>query len=108
MSMLEEAVILKEDGTLDVEVMEKYITEHLGGVIGQEYAQVERHIEMITEPAVEDSDYICHEVQWGDTLWDLSRRYGCTVSDIFELNRDLIKDPNLIYVGWELKIAANM
>lgn len=108
LTMLEEAVVLRDDGVLDVELLETYITEQLGGVIGKEYEQVKRHITMITEPADEEEEYLLYEVQWGDTLWDLSRKYGCTVNDIFELNRDLIKDPNLIYVGWELKIAANI
>ncbi len=43
-------------------------------------------------------------VQRGDTLWALSRKYGCTVNDIVACNDDLIKNPRLIVVGWEIVI----
>jgi len=45
-----------------------------------------------------------YTVRWGDTLWALSRRHGCTVGDIVAANSGLIKNPDLIYVGWELVI----
>ena len=44
MSMFEGAKILQNDGMLDVELLEKYITENLGGVIGDEYKDVECNI----------------------------------------------------------------
>ena len=39
MKMLEDAVILQNDGTLDVEALERYIVEELGGVVGKEFAE---------------------------------------------------------------------
>lgn len=39
MKMLENAVILQNDGYLDVEALERYIAEELGGVVGQPYAE---------------------------------------------------------------------
>ena len=44
MSMLEGVRILQNDGTLDVELMERYITENLSGHIGQEYREVRNAI----------------------------------------------------------------
>ena len=44
MKMLETAKIIQNDGILDVEVLENYITEMLGGTIGEEYAEVKTHI----------------------------------------------------------------
>ncbi len=44
MKMLEDAVILQNDGLLDVEVLERYIVEELGGVVGQQYADVAANI----------------------------------------------------------------
>ncbi len=43
----------------------------------------------------------------GDTLWTISRKYGCTVSEIVAANSDLIKNPNRIYLGWQLNITQN-
>lgn len=44
MSMLEGAKVVVDDGILDVEVIEAYITKHLGGVIGEEYAKAQGRI----------------------------------------------------------------
>ena len=53
MTMFKDAKILDAEGTLDVELLENYIVEHLGGVIGEEYAEVKPNIcfteGMITE-----------------------------------------------------------
>lgn len=46
-------------------------------------------------------------VRQGDTLWKIAREYGCSVSEIISLNRELIRDPVLIYSGWELKVPQN-
>lgn len=43
-------------------------------------------------------------VQKGDTLSKIAEIYGCTVNDIVALNSELIKNPDLIYPGWELTI----
>ena len=44
MSMFDGVKILKNDGMLDVEALETYITENLGGVIGEEYAELDNRI----------------------------------------------------------------
>jgi len=49
----------------------------------------------------------------GDTLWDISGS-GSAYSDnmqwplLFKYNRDIIKDPDLIYPGQNLKIQKNV
>ena len=44
MSMLKDATILDAEGMLDLELLENYITGHLGGVIDEQYAEVEQRI----------------------------------------------------------------
>lgn len=44
MTMFKDAKILDAEGTLDVELLENYITDHLHGVIDERYAQVENRI----------------------------------------------------------------
>ena len=39
----------------------------------------------------------------GDTLWELSQRYGVPLDQIIDLNPD-IRNPNLIYVGQRVRI----
>ena len=51
-------------------------------------------------------------VREGDCLWSIAEKElgaGMYWSSIYEANRSLIgDDPNLIYVGWELEMDANM
>lgn len=54
MSMFANAKILQNDGMLDVELLEKYFTENLGGVIGEAYAEVKTNI-TFTEGEVIDN-----------------------------------------------------
>ena len=44
MTMLKEAKILQNDGMLDVEALERYIVEELGGTIGEDYSETNVHI----------------------------------------------------------------
>lgn len=54
------------------------------------------------DPAPPEDDFFYDQVQAGDTLWGISRRYDTTVEAIAALNG--IRDPNRIYVGEILKI----
>lgn len=50
---------------------------------------------------------ILHHVEAGETLWFLAKRYlghGYRWRQIFELNRDVIENPDIIHVGESLKI----
>ena len=44
MMMLKNAKIIQNDGMLDVEALERYITEKLCGVVGQDYSEVKANI----------------------------------------------------------------
>lgn len=46
-------------------------------------------------------------VRQGDTLWKIAKKYGCSMAEIVSLNRELIRDPALIYSGWELKVPQD-
>ena len=53
MKMLENAKILQNDGMLDVEALELYISEALGGTVGEDYAEVKTSI-TFTEGEIAD------------------------------------------------------
>ena len=57
MTMFEGAEVVSDTGILDIEILEKYIVENLGGVIGAEYAPVNRHV-IFTEGIQEDPSYV--------------------------------------------------
>jgi hypothetical protein len=44
LSMFQDAKILQNDGMLDAELLERYIVENLGGVVGEEYAEMKPNI----------------------------------------------------------------
>jgi len=45
-----------------------------------------------------------YEVKSGDSLSKIGSKYGVAWKDIYEANRDQIKNPDLIQPGWKLKI----
>lgn len=49
-----------------------------------------------------ETNHVIYKVKRGDTLWSLSRRYGVSIATIVRLNR--IGNPNLIYIGQNLRI----
>ena len=42
---------------------------------------------------------VIYTVKKGDMLWNIAKKYHTTVADIYELNKDKIEDPDLIYPG---------
>ena len=59
-------------------------------------------------PVVKNTpSYVIYTVQAGDTLWAIARKYGCSIAEIVAANSDRIKNPNLIHVGWQLKIPRS-
>jgi nucleoid-associated protein YgaU len=48
-----------------------------------------------------------YEVVSGDSLSKIGQRYGVSWKEIYEANRDQIKNPDLIQPGWKLKIPKS-
>jgi nucleoid-associated protein YgaU len=46
-------------------------------------------------------------VQSGDSLSKIGQHYGVKWQDIYEANKDQIKNPDLIQPGWRLKIPRH-
>ena len=51
-----------------------------------------------------NSAYDEYEVQSGDTLSKIGANYGVPWRTIYEANSELIENPNLIQIGWKLKV----
>lgn len=47
-----------------------------------------------------------YTVEKGDNLTEIGKKYGVSWQEIFDANKDQIKDPDLIQPGWKLKIPA--
>ncbi len=62
--------------------------------------------ELVTEDDAPIQD-IFYEIQKGDTLWRVAEIYykdGSRYTEIFEANREVIKDPDKIYPGQMIRI----
>jgi nucleoid-associated protein YgaU len=67
---------------------------------------------MTDEPVKEGGGDAWDSTQWhlvekGDTLWKIAKHYygdGSLYMQIFDSNRDILTDPNLIKVGQKLRI----
>ena len=57
----------------------------------------------IAEGAPSGQEY---EVVRGDNLSKIGKRFGVSWKEIYEANKQLIKDPDLIQPGWKLKIPT--
>jgi nucleoid-associated protein YgaU len=63
------------------------------------------------QQVADEKDYILYTVQWRekykDCLWYIAKKFyknGMLWKKIYTANRDQIRDPNLIYPGWVLKV----
>ena len=61
LKMLENVKILQKDGMLDVEALELYISDKLGGTVGQDYAEANANITFTDGEIVEDTEDISKE-----------------------------------------------
>ena len=48
-----------------------------------------------------------YEVVSGDSLSAIAMRFGTTVATLMALNKDLITNPDVIKVGWKLRVPVN-
>lgn len=51
--------------------------------------------------------YDTYVVKKGDSLWAIAKKYyknGSKYTKIYNANKDIIKNPNIIHAGWKLKI----
>lgn len=91
-------------GTAKDQATREKIVLALGNIQG--ISQVVDQME-VTEPEVEPSKF--HTVEKGDTLSKIAKEYygdAMKYPVIFEANKPMLKDPNLIYPGQVLRIPA--
>ena len=65
----------------------------------------ERTAELEAPEAQQKVEY--YEIKSGDTLWAISSKFlgnGAKYTEIFEANREVIKDPDKIYPGQKIRI----
>ncbi len=96
------------------EVVMEYINTVLGGKItAEKYGEPAGRITIVNEPVVEPEpepeqpESTTYVVVKGDSLWRIAAKHlgsGAKWTTIYEANKGIIKNPNLIYVGQALMI----
>ena len=77
-----------------------------GNVMGIREVQAEELV--VEEPAEQNVQF--YVIEKGDTLWAIAQKYlgnGNKYTKIFEDNREVIKDPDLIYPGQKIRIVLD-
>jgi len=96
----------------DYMVLANYVKSFEGGKVTG-YEQPKGNITILTapaeEPAPEEPAVVTYTVAAGDNLWKIASKTlgsGVKWSAIYEANKTIIKNPNLIYAGQVLTIPA--
>ena len=74
----------------------KVFSEQYNGEEGTDYASEFSDVSLLVYKNV--------MIQPGDTLWELSQKYNCTVAEIVSMNERLIENQDRILAGWIVKI----
>ena len=79
----------------------------VGNTLG--IGRVETEVKVAEAPQSEPKEPVFHTVQKGENLWKIAERHygkgkGAKYNVIFEANKPMLKDPDLIYPGQVLRI----
>ena len=123
-TMFQDNTLLKDCVILDNQALINFFVEGLGGQVGEDYqnpagqgritivntsVQPQEPEEQPQEPEepAEQPQSRTYTVQKGDSLWRIAAKElgsGRRWQEIYELNRGVISNPSLIFVGQELKL----
>ena len=65
-----------------------------------------RSADVVMNIEVQEGTTTEYTVKSGDSLSKIGKEYGVSWQDIFEANKDIISNPDLIQPGWKLKIPT--
>ena len=77
----------------------------LGNMLG--ISQVNAEELTAPEPTPEEVEIQYYIIEKGDTLWAIAEKFlgkGSRYPEIFEANKEVIQDPDLIFVGQQIRI----
>lgn len=92
--------VLYIDGEVPTENIKRQLWDEYNR-IDPDYRSGDLVLNLNVAPGGSNEEY---EVESGDSLSKIGQKYGVSWQDIYEANRDQIKNPDLIQAGWVLKI----
>ena len=109
-------------GATDLQVREQDNILYIDGAVGSieakdaiwaAYEKIDpqfRSADVIMNIAIPEGAVAKNTVEYtvvsGDSLSKIAAKHGTTWQKIYESNKDVVKDPDLIQVGWKLKIPT--
>ncbi|MDQ6471827.1 LysM peptidoglycan-binding domain-containing protein [Flavobacterium sp. LHD-80] len=105
-------------GTTDLQVREQDNVLYIDGTVKSAsekeklwnaYGEIDpdyRSADVVMNIEVEERVSKEYTVEVGDSLSKIGKAYGVSWQDIFEANKDIISNPDLIQPGWKLKIPT--
>lgn len=101
---VEDGVAVIKGETDDPSALEKVILM-AGNALGIEEVRAD---EVVAPPQTVEVEY--YEIQKGDSLWKIAKTFygdGNQYTKIFEANKEVIKDPDLIFPGQKIRIPKD-
>jgi nucleoid-associated protein YgaU len=106
--------IARQNGAGGLTIEEKNNVLHINAKTSEEvkqkmwdaYSRIDpdmRAADLVLNIESENFDEV-YEIKKGDTLSKIAQHYGTTWQKIHEMNKDTIKDPDLIFPGQKIKI----
>src|SRR5829696_590848 len=106
----------QSNGTANLQVREQNNVLYIDGQVNSEeekqklwdlYNKIDpdyRAGDLVMNLTVKDGGPVEYEVVKGDSLSKIGQKFGIAWKEIYEANRNLIKNPDLTQPGWKLKI----
>lgn len=109
--------IAKKEGVSGLKLEEKNNVLHITGQTSESIKQKMLDAYVRIDPDMRAGDLVLnieaadfeeyYEIQKGDTLGKIAKHYGTTWQKIHEMNKDTIKNPDLIFPGQKIKVPKS-
>ena|SRR5688572_9818862 len=91
------------DGTVPSEAVKQQLWDKYNQ-LDPDYRSGDLILNLSIMPGSKAASATEYEVESGDNLSKIGKKYGVSWQEIYEANRDQIKNPDLIQPGWRLRI----
>ena len=98
----EEGRVLKLDGAVNTQYEKNLVWDQIKAVSGEAHTDISADLKVVNT-----SYFHVHKVSKGENLSVIAKKYLGNANkymDVFNANKDILKNPDLVQIGQELKI----
>jgi nucleoid-associated protein YgaU len=99
---------VREDGRV-LKISGQAPSENVKKQIWDEYNRIDpgyRTADLVLDISLAEGATQEYEVKPGDSLSKIGQNFGVSWKEIYEANKNIIKNPDVIQPGWKLKVPA--